>query len=148
MYFVPLDLSEQFENSNYELAQIKFPNKLNELNKLILTLPSIDQFSTDKLSVVIDSGRSKVSKFNPKTGLTSIDLIQSPWESMNKIEGLLGRTMKGLYVSFHDEKVDQIPNEFDPSLVRGDITSDFLKLKQINIDIEKMKLLVNLYVYL
>lgn len=144
LYFIPVDLSNEFESSIYEIAQKNFPDDLLKINKLICSLPLNDPFTTDRLSVVIDSGLSKVSKFNFQTGLTASDLIQSPLESMSKIKGLLGRTMKGLYVSFHQKNEDDVPLEFEPFIVRGDLTKDILLLKEIGIDFDEMKLPVRL----
>lgn len=144
LYFTPLDLSNEFERSVYEIAQMDFPDDLIKINKLICSLPLNDPFTTNKLSVVIDSGLSKVSIFNNKIGLYAYDLIQSSWVSMNKIKGLLGRTMNGLYVSFHQKNDDEIPYELDSSIVRGDLTNKILQLKQIDININKINLPIKL----
>ena len=136
LFFVLIDLSEEFERSIYDIAQNDFPDDLCRINKIICSLPLNDPFTTNKLSVVIDSGLSKVTKFNPNNGLTSIDLIESPPSSISKIRGLLGRTMKGLYITPEKNSNSNSNDE----LRSIDLTKKILYLKKIKINIEKLNL--------
>ncbi|KAK8839260.1 hypothetical protein M9Y10_032191 [Tritrichomonas musculus] len=138
LYIVPLVLSGLVEDAIYELAQNEFPGDLKKINKLICSTPMIESsFTIDRLSVVVDSGLFKETEFDRNTCLTTLTEKQTSKESMDQRKGRLGRTMKGLYISIHEPN-NYVPYSQVPPVLRLDLSTNVLLMKDICIDFEKM----------
>lgn len=139
LYFIPLVLSGIVEDTVYQLTQEEFPDELKKINKFICSTPMLQSsFIIDKLSVVIDSGLAKEAEFDIFTGLTSLNEKQVSFEIMNQRKGRLGRTMNGMYVSIRSHQY-LIPQNQTSPIEKVDWTNHILFLKNIGIDIEKLK---------
>ena len=139
LYFIPLVLSGIVEDTIYELSQEEFPGELKKINKFICSTPMLQSsFTIDKLSVVIDSGLAKEAGFDIFTGLTTLTEKQVSFEIMNQRKGRLGRTMNGLYVPICSPKY-LIPQCQTSPIEKVDLTNYILYLKNVGIDIEKLR---------
>ena len=138
VYFLPLVISGLSESTIYSLIQNEFPN----IKKLIFSTPILESYNITNLSVVIDSGFFREKVFSNKTCLDTFYVKQASQESMFLRYGRLGRSMNGLYIFFFPEGKEEFENQV-PSIQIRDLTTNLLLMKQVQIDFEEMKNLLD-----
>lgn len=140
LYFVPFYVSGVTDERINKIFNSEFPPCLNNVKKLIFSTSFYETLNINDLSVVIDRGLVKEERFNPSTRLsTYIEKLASK-ESRKLRKGRLGRSMNGLYISFTQKNVE-IDKSETPSIQIHDLTKNYLMMKQVNIDLAKMKLI-------
>ena len=92
----------------------------------------------DGVEHVIDSGSAKEKRYNPETGINSLEIIQASQANMNQRMGRAGRTAPGDCYRIMSEQEFLEREQFQkPELLRSDLGEVVLRMKEMGIkDVE------------
>lgn len=95
------------------------------------------------IGVVIDSGLSRVPRFEPATGVTRLETIKAPRASVDQRAGRAGRTESGIAVRlWHEGQTSSLPDYQTPEILTADLSNVVLDCAAFGItDISKLTFL-------
>lgn len=95
------------------------------------------------IGVVIDSGLSRVPRFEPSTGVTRLETIKASRASIDQRAGRAGRTEHGIAVRlWHEGQTSSLPDYQTPEILTADLSSLVLDCAAFGItDISKLTFL-------
>lgn len=97
----------------------------------------------DGIGVVIDSGLSRVPRFEPTTGVTRLETIKASRASVDQRAGRAGRTERGIAVRlWHEGQTSSLPDYQTPEILTADLSNLVLDSAAFGItDISKLTFL-------
>lgn len=97
----------------------------------------------DGIGVVIDSGLSRVPRFEPATGVTRLETIKASRASVDQRAGRAGRTERGIAVRlWHEGQTSSLPDYQTPEILTADLSNLVLDSAAFGItDISKLTFL-------
>ncbi|KAK2948254.1 putative Zinc finger, C2H2 type family protein [Blattamonas nauphoetae] len=117
----------------------KYPN----LIKIIIGTEAIESSVTiDNLAAVVDCGIHNHTSYDRAKGLTILTEEPISEKSQTQRRGRVGRTRDGVCVQIMIKDKPLI-NELPPSILTSDIAGDILRLRGIDLDLEKVQNLPN-----
>jgi ATP-dependent helicase HrpB len=117
-----------------------FPNKYGRRKVVLATSIAETSLTIEGIGTVIDSGFARISKFNPKTGLSKLETIRVTKDSADQRAGRAGRLGPGRCVRMWSKATDMKLAEFrTPEIQEADLASLVLELARWGInDIKSM----------
>lgn len=120
--------------------QAIFPNKHGKRKVVLATSIAETSLTIEGIGIVIDSGFARVSRFNPKTGLSKLDTIRVTKDAADQRAGRAGRLGPGKCVRMWSKATDLKLAQFrTPEIQEADLASLVLELARWGItDIKAM----------
>lgn len=111
--------------------QIKaiMPSPKGERKIVLATSIAETSITIDGISVVIDSGLSRIAKFNPATGVSELKTIKASMASITQRAGRAGRTSAGTVIRlWHEGQNNSLPEYNKPEILDCDLAPVLLNL--------------------
>lgn len=120
--------------------QAIFPNKQGKRKVVLATSIAETSLTIDGISIVVDSGFSRTSKFNPKTGLSKLETIRVTKDAADQRTGRAGRLGPGKCLRLWSRATQLKLADFRvPEIQEADLASLVLELARWGIsDIKSM----------
>ncbi|MEL7587173.1 MAG: ATP-dependent helicase HrpB [Prolixibacteraceae bacterium] len=113
-----------------QLAAI-FPNRNGKRKVILATSIAETSLTIEGVQVVVDSGYARVSRFNPKTGLSHLETIPLSKDSADQRAGRAGRLGPGTcYRMWTRAAQEQLAEHRTPEILEADLASLVLDLAQ------------------
>ncbi len=113
-----------------QLAAI-FPNRNGKRKVILATSIAETSLTIEGVQVVVDSGYARVSRFNPKTGLSQLETIQVSKDSADQRAGRAGRLGPGTcYRMWTKASQEQLAEHRTPEILEADLASLVLDMAQ------------------
>ncbi len=105
------------------------PSSSGRRKVVLATAIAETSITIEGIRVVIDSGRMRVPKFSPKTGMSRLETIPVSRASADQRRGRAGRTQKGICYRLWSEYDHRLLKAFSaPEILSVDLTSLALEL--------------------
>ena len=118
--------------------QAIFPNKKGKRKVVLATSIAETSLTIEGISVVVDSGFGRTSKFNPRTGLSRLETIRISKDSADQRAGRAGRLGPGqCYRMWSPHTHSQMQEYRTPEILEADLA--FLVLDMAKWGIENIK---------
>src|SRR5262249_14616702 len=103
--------------------------------KVVLTTSIAETSLTiDGVRVVVDSGLSRVPRYEPDVGLTRLETVRVSRASADQRRGRAGRTEPGVCYRLWDERqTDSLPASNTPEILAADLSSFVLDLAHFGV---------------
>lgn len=113
-----------------QLAAI-FPSPQGKRKVILATSIAETSLTIEGVQVVVDSGYARVSRFNPRTGLSHLETVQVPKDSADQRAGRAGRLAPGTcYRMWTKATHEQLAEQRTPEILEADLASLVLDLAQ------------------
>ncbi|MFD2201213.1 ATP-dependent helicase HrpB [Shivajiella indica] len=111
------------------------PNRKGKRKIVLATSIAETSLTIEGISVVVDSGFGRISKFNPKTGLSRLETVRISKDSADQRAGRAGRLGPGTCYRMWSKATQQKMDEFRvPEILEADLASLSLDLVQWGIN--------------
>lgn len=115
-------------SSGKQFAAI-MPDKEGRRKVILATNIAETSLTVEGIKIVIDSGYERVSKFDPKSGLSKLETVQISKESSDQRKGRAGRLSEGTcYRLWSKVTQSRMKEQSTPEIERADLTSLVLDL--------------------
>lgn len=115
----------------------KVPQRTYDRKIYVATNIAEASITIEKLAIVIDIGYSKVNIIDSKTGITKLVYAPISKTSMIQRRGRVGRTTKGISITYYDRSMIKPFNFSDYKITTTDIDKNILSLLKIKQDISE-----------
>ena len=128
--FTDIEIHELFGRLSHSKQQLAINPSKNGNRKVVIATDIAETSLTIKgVTIVVDSGFARVSKFDPKTGLSGLHTVHISKDSAEQRKGRAGRLEAGTcYRLWTKGKHAQLPEHKTPEIVEADLTSLVLDL--------------------
>jgi ATP-dependent helicase HrpB len=105
------------------------PNKHGKRKIVLATSIAETSLTIEGITIVVDSGYSRVSKFDPKSGLSRLETIQLSKDSADQRAGRAGRLAPGVcYRMWTKATHERLQEHRTPEIMEADLTGLMLEL--------------------
>ena len=105
------------------------PDKEGRRKVILATNIAETSLTVEGVKIVIDSGFERISKFNPKSGLSTLETVQISKESADQRKGRAGRLSEGIcYRLWSKVTQSRMKEQSTPEIEQADLTSLVLDL--------------------
>lgn len=120
--------------------QAILPNKSGKRKVVLSTSIAETSLTIEGVTIVVDSGLGKTSKFNPKSGLSSLETLRISKDSADQRAGRAGRLGPGVCYRMWSKATQQGMDEFrTPEILEADLSFLVLDLLKWGIsDMQKL----------
>ncbi|RZS97578.1 ATP-dependent helicase HrpB [Cecembia calidifontis] len=103
--------------------QAILPNKSGKRKVILSTSISETSLTIEGVTIVVDSGLGRTSKFNPKSGLSSLETVRISRDSADQRTGRAGRLGPGVCYRMWSKATQQGMDEFrTPEIMEADLS--------------------------
>ncbi len=121
------------------------PNKHGKRKIVLATSIAETSLTIEGVKVVVDTGFAKMQRFDPKSGLSRLEIVQIAQDSADQRAGRAGRLSAGVcYRMWTKATHDRLPQHRIPEIMEADLASLVLDMAQWGIvNLEQMSWLNN-----
>lgn len=125
VHILPLHGSLPFEEQDKAIA----PAKPGERKVVLATSVAETSLTVDGITVVVDAGLMRVSRFSPRTGMSRLETVPVSKASADQRRGRAGRLQPGTcYRLWSREEQDRLAPSSAPEIMEADLASLLLEL--------------------
>lgn len=107
------------------------PNKYGKRKIVLATSIAETSLTIEGVKIVVDSGLGKISRFDPKSGLSRLETVQVSKDSADQRAGRAGRLSPGVcYRMWTKATHDRLPEHRVPEIMEADLASLVLDMAQ------------------
>jgi len=118
-------------------AQFKaiVPDRNGKRKIVLATSIAETSLTIEGVSIVVDSGYGRVSRFDPRSGLSRLETVQIAKDSADQRAGRAGRLGPGVCIRLWSLAThDRLPDHREPEIVESDLANLVLDLAEWGID--------------
>lgn len=107
------------------------PNRHGKRKVVLATSIAETSLTIEGIKIVVDSGLGKISRFDPKSGLSRLETVQVSKDSADQRAGRAGRLSAGVcYRMWTKATHDRLPEHRIPEIMEADLASLVLDMAQ------------------
>ncbi|MES2691104.1 MAG: ATP-dependent helicase HrpB [Bacteroidota bacterium] len=107
------------------------PNRQGKRKIVLATSIAETSLTIEGIKIVVDSGLGKISRFDPKSGLSRLETVQVSKDSADQRAGRAGRLSAGVcYRMWTKATHDRLPEHRIPEIMEADLASLVLDMAQ------------------